>query len=303
MPSDVVSYINTLAAAEKQLVEADPIFRVGTRTVMELADDVPEVVLPEGPNRVHVPIDHDPIPRDAVENLVDVHDDEENIEVGELRGVDTVQEKLQVGGDTQSQTHQNLEIVEEETPFAEPPQELEPLRRSSRLANRTNQVAGHHLYPPSEFMVNVVDIEYGFNISVKRALEEMRDAAMESMVAEMKQHVLDKKTFHPVFSSEKPEGTRAIRSHMFLKEKRDANGVFQKVKARLVAGGNAQDKTLYDDIASPTASIPAVFTIAAIAAHERRFVTTVDIAGAYLNVAMEKDVYMILDQLMASIDV
>ena len=96
MPSDVVSYINTLAAAEKQLVEADPIFRVGTRTVMELADDAPEVVLPEGPNRVHVPIDHDPIPRDAVENLVDVHDDEENIEVGELRGVDTVQENFKL---------------------------------------------------------------------------------------------------------------------------------------------------------------------------------------------------------------
>lgn len=41
-----------------------------------------------------------------------------------------------------------------------------------------------------------------------------------------------------------------IRLQMFLKEKNLPTGVFEKLKARSVAGGNQQDKDLYEEISS-----------------------------------------------------
>lgn len=87
---------------------------------------------------------------------------------------------------------------------------------------------------------------------------------------------------------------------MFFKEKFTPAGEFDKLKARLVAGGHMQDKALYEDISSPTVSTSAVFMIAAIAAKEQRSVVTVDIAGAYLNADMgEEEVLMSLDKTLA----
>jgi hypothetical protein len=83
---------------------------------------------------------------------------------------------------------------------------------------------------------------------------------------------------------------------MFLKDKYGPDGKLTIVKARLVAGGHRQDKTLYDDIYSPTVSMFAVFYIAAVAAKEHRHVATADITGAYLNAHMKSKnrVFMIL---------
>jgi len=94
---------------------------------------------------------------------------------------------------------------------------------------------------------------------------------------------------------------------MFLKEKFNADGSFQKLKARLVAGGNTQDRTVYESISSPTASLTAVLTVATIAAKEQRIVQVVDITGAYLNASMGKvKVFMRIDgqlaELMGNLD-
>jgi hypothetical protein len=64
---------------------------------------------------------------------------------------------------------------------------------------------------------------------------------------------------------------------MFLKDKYLALGAFQKFKARLVAGGDQQDRTMYEDLSVPTAATANVFAMAALAALERRTVATVDI--------------------------
>ena len=94
-----------------------------------------------------------------------------------------------------------------------------------------------------------------------------------------------------------------IRSQMFLKEKYFPTGAFEKLKARLVAGGNQQDKELYDDISSPTVSTSAVMTVFSIAAHENRRATVIDIGGAFLNANMgtEVIVHMRLDPTMSGI--
>ena len=73
---------------------------------------------------------------------------------------------------------------------------------------------------------------------------------------------------------------------MFLKEKYSASGAFETLKARLV-GEDRQDKTLYDDLSSPTVMTISALTTAAIAAKEGRKTATADIKGAFLNSDME----------------
>ena len=62
-----------------------------------------------------------------------------------------------------------------------------------------------------------------------------------------------------------------------------ASGAFDKLKARLVVGGDQQDKELYDNMSSPKASTASVLAVASIAAHEGRSVVVMDIGGAFLN--------------------
>ena len=124
------------------------------------------------------------------------------------------------------------------------------------------------------------------------------------IVAELKQ-MLDKKVWVPVMGGKLTAMQRAttIRSSMFLKQKNNPNGSFLKLKARLVAGGDQQDKSLYEDLSSPTVSTSAVFTLLSIAAHEKRAVAVVDISGAYLNadMALATPVHMRLDRTMSDI--
>ena len=89
---------------------------------------------------------------------------------------------------------------------------------------------------------------------------------------------------------------------MFLKDKHSADGVFEKFKARLVAGGDQQDKNLYENLSSPTTATCFVMAVAAIAAAENRKVMVIDIGGAFLNAKMPSEgisVHVSLDKVMA----
>lgn len=120
------------------------------------------------------------------------------------------------------------------------------------------------------------------------------------------QQMLDREVWHPVYYNalSRDQKKAIIRSSMFLKDKYHASGAFDKFKARLVAGGDQQDKELYDNLSSPTVATQLVLTIAAIAAREGRIVETLDIPGAFLNASMPDDgvkVHVKLDRLMTSI--
>ena len=145
--------------------------------------------------------------------------------------------------------------------------------------------------------------EVGLHITVSKALKKMPRQALREMYRELRQMV-DKSVWDPVqrrrLSSKQLRSV--IRSSMFLKEKFLPSGDFDKLKARLVAGGDMQDKSIYDDISSPTVSTQAAFMVAGIAAQEGRHVATVDITGAYLNANMgEHEVFMRLDPKMSMI--
>jgi histone deacetylase 1/2 len=143
---------------------------------------------------------------------------------------------------------------------------------------------------------------YAFNISVKKAMKSMPKQALASMYKEIAQ-LAEKNVFkgvEPTFKHKK----KVIKSFLFLKEKFMSDGTFDKLKSRLVANGMQQDKiaALFEDISSPTASLPFIFMIGSIAARERRHVKTMDIGGAYLNADISRhEILMELDATMAAI--
>ena len=149
------------------------------------------------------------------------------------------------------------------------------------------------------------DKDFAFVLSAKLAMKERPEAAMPVILAELQQH-LDTPTWHPKKWSSLSEQERkaVLRSKVFMKDKYLASGAFDRYKARLVAGGHQQDKSLYDDLSSPTIATSHILTIAALAAKEGRKVRCIDIAGAYLKSSMKDadvKVHMIIEAEMVKL--
>ena len=147
-----------------------------------------------------------------------------------------------------------------------------------------------------------IDREYALTISVKAAIAAHGGKARKVIMDELVQMVT-KKVWRPIEVSRLTISERRsiIRSSMFIKEKFFPDGTFEKLKARLVAGGDKQDRSLYEDLSAPTVLTSSVFSIAAVAAMEHRHVMVVDIGGAFLNVPMDTGVvvHMRLDPIMS----
>jgi Reverse transcriptase (RNA-dependent DNA polymerase) len=133
---------------------------------------------------------------------------------------------------------------------------------------------------------------------------DARENAERAIMKELNQ-MLTKRVWTPVDGKKLTAEHRSqiIRSSMILKKKYLASGEFEKLKARLVAGGDQQDKDLYDDLSAPTVSTSSVFTILSIAAHEGWKASVVDIGGAFLNAEMKTGllVHMRLDRTMSDL--
>ena len=148
--------------------------------------------------------------------------------------------------------------------------------------------------------------EHSYNLSIKNAIKTHGDIAVKALFTECLS-LLGKSTFHPVSrrTLTETEMKSVIRSSCFMKEKATPDGVVDKVKARVVAGGNQQDKSIYtfDETSSPTVLTAAVLVTMAIAAHEGRRVMTMDVETAYLNAKMidDKPVYMKIGPLVTAI--
>jgi len=54
-------------------------------------------------------------------------------------------------------------------------------------------------------------------------------------------------------------GTKILKSHMFIVEKRLADSSFDKMKAKLVADGRDQDVELHPDKSLPTVAVHSVY--------------------------------------------
>lgn len=127
----------------------------------------------------------------------------------------------------------------------------------------------------------------GFHMTVNAAIDKLGFTAIQAMVKEIAQ-IVDMESWSAVDVSKcsREELKMIISSSTFLKEKYSPEGIFQKLKARLVANGQQQDREIYTDGSSPTVSTTAVFFVAGLAAAERRAVMTVDFPGAFLHTKM-----------------
>ena len=161
-----------------------------------------------------------------------------------------------------------------------------------------------YLLRPRKATALPVQEERVYKLSVRAALDTHGPKALDAMILECT-NLLGKNTFHPVYRSAltNSQAKATIRSSLFMKEKTTPDGKFDKIKARLVARGDQQDKSIYaqEDTSSPTVSTTAVFMT--IAAKERRKVITIDVETAYLNAKMVDDrpVFMKIDPLVTAI--
>ena len=142
-------------------------------------------------------------------------------------------------------------------------------------------------------------------MSLARGLRKHGKLGFESLMKEL-QNIHDTGTIEGVDFSKLSQAQkgRTIRSFLFYKEKYFPDGKFDKLKARLVASGDAQDRSLYTEsqTSSPTVSTETLFMVAAIAGREKRKVITVDIGSAFLRGKFQEDsepIIMRLDKEMA----
>ena len=141
------------------------------------------------------------------------------------------------------------------------------------------------------------------NMTVKDAVEDQGDSAIKEIIIEMTSTYINRKEFEAVFEKNMTDEQRkrVNTSKMFLKNKYFADGKYEKIKARLVAGGNLQDRSIYCNGGSPTAATTSVLTVAALAAEENRKSGTIDFPSAFLNCNMpvgSEEIFMGLEPFM-----
>ena len=148
---------------------------------------------------------------------------------------------------------------------------------------------------------------YGFRLSVNAAVKRFGYEAVRSVASEVRQMV-DGSVFESVDSSKwaPQQMAHVIGSLLFLKEKYSALGEFVKLKARLVADGSQQDRSVYaKDSSSPTVATQTVFMVASIAAMEGRAVAAMDVPCAFLKSDMPDDgsppVHVKLDKFVTTV--
>ena len=200
-------------------------------------------------------------------------------------------------------------VVEEESPVEESEAASESrynLRHPKRYPTSSvfaTVFANFHVHAMPKSLYSTQKMDTISHMSAAKALKHMRGPAVKAIVKELTA-LCAKEAWVAVHVASLTTGQRRkiIRSSMFLKEKYLANGEFEKLKARLVAGGHMQNRGDFGDISSPVVNATSVYCLAAIAAKERRTVVTVDIGSAFLNSDMSGDfVLMSLDPLLASI--
>ena len=143
---------------------------------------------------------------------------------------------------------------------------------------------------------------YGMRIGVSDAIARLGTLATDSITKELV-GLHEAGSLGKVRRSELSykQRKKMIRSMMFLKEKHLPSGEFDKLKARLVAGGHMQDRMEYTskDTSSPTVSLSAVYMVAGIAAREERVVATADVGMAFLKADLHREIIMSLEPKLA----
>jgi len=232
---------------------------------------------------------HEPDPN-AIENLNPEEEEEELIEE---------QDELDAKHDDPDEDPVD-QIVRGEKPESLIPESVSGVRRSQRInAGTSKRYEDFDLVGLTRSSAPTrLTRGYGMalaNLSVKVALEEFGKKAYDAILDELTQLFLKKKALKAIpwdVIHAKAKELSVIASHMFLREKYDANGKFEKIKARLVADGRSQNRADFENISAPTASLESIINAIKIVVEEDRFTLVLDVGGAYLNATIDREVYM-----------
>ena len=195
---------------------------------------------------------------------------------------------------------EDIDTAESHAPPVEPPSVVKfkrrPITRGLGKATRSG-----HVY--SAVKKNMLFSAAGV-LSLKKGLAEYGEEARKALITEI-DNMVKRKVWTGVLRSSLSKSQRKaiIRSHAFLKEKLSPSNVFLRLKARLVAMGNMQDRTLYtpEETSSPTVAQSSAYVVLAVAANERRHVMSFDVGSAYLHADMPGEVVMELDPITTAI--
>ena len=317
LPDTVVEHINKQAAKRrKQRKAADTTVRFDRWAIDDgiVLDEMPMINEPVAEEQEFVmpQLVQDEEEEDQLEELIAEEGSDDEI------SVDTAQQRQELIDDifgADSDEEEELDADQMEAVVQEQAEEIEGDSipgeqqygrgfRSRRLPDgHWARVAGSARL--ARGAVTSPDNVYGLKLSVNQGVKEFGYEAVLSVVKEIKQMV-DSEVFEGVDASKlsAKEWKSVINSMLFMKEKYTAEGLFQKLKSRLVAGGHMQDRSMYKEASSPTAATQAVFMVAAIAAIEGRKVAAVDVPGAFLKAQIPEEaapILMKLDKFLTSV--
>jgi hypothetical protein len=180
-----------------------------------------------------------------------------------------------------------LEGVQEETPVEIVEETSNEDEEEQENENRITTRSGREIRMPSRYAAVT-------KVSQKEWKEEQATKAIKKELAQLFEELV---AIVPVKCHEIPPNATILNSHMFLVNKYNAEGEFEKVKARLVADGRDQDPAMYPNKSSPTVAIHSVFMVLGMAGEKRwRVVVKIDIKGAFVLTPMSgPPIYMRLD--------
>jgi len=134
------------------------------------------------------------------------------------------------------------------------------------------------------------------NPTMKQAMNRFDWTQWKEAIDKEYQQLFEEGVFEECLSEQVPRNAKVIGSMMVLTIKRDPtkSGQIDKYKARLVALGNQQHESTYDDIKSGTARSASVKLLIALQAILGSYSVVMDVKGAYLKskVKEDKQLYM-----------
>jgi hypothetical protein len=233
IPSTAIEHMNHLAKSQRRQLSKDPIYSVGqpllSNALGELIIDLEgldpaEFAVPEQINNEINPVQ---------EVLID----EEQIQ-GEINEMENNNDE-----------NNNDEEIFNPKPF-EPTHQYSTRSRGPIIQSDQNQNQNQNINQSN------IHVESILNISLSKGKKLFgNEKANAAALAEIKQ-LIEFNVFEPVIFNllTLEEKMSVIHSSLFLKEKYDAAGIFEKLKGRIVSGGNEQDKSIYSEseISSPT---------------------------------------------------
>lgn len=195
------------------------------------------------------------------------------------------------------------EVVNVETPIVV--EDLgninQDLRRSDRDRHPPSRYANNALCNYSFSLQNDGSLNIGNKFCLATRIKnynrsKMSDDAKKAAIKAELQQMIDKGVWKYI-KYDYGCGIRPITSGMFTVVKNDPNGIFIKVKARLVVHGNQQSRILLpDQYSSPTVMPQHTKILLALAQKQNKKLAVCDIGGAYLNADMPDLVYVSIDR-------